>query len=563
MDLYSIRSLLSQGKKIYDLPLKVTYYARVSTDSEEQLNSLDNQVSYFDNFIKSVDNWTFVSGYVDEGISGTSVKKRDDFNRMISDAEDGKFDLIITKEVSRFARDTLDSLTHTRELLGANVGVYFMSDNINTLEPDSELRLTIMSSIAQEEVRKLSERVKFGFKRSIEKGRVPGNNNFRGYNKDKFNKGKLVIDKEEAKLVELIFNLYDSENIGTSKLGFKLFDEYGIKSKTGKPIAGEVITRMLRNPKYKGYFCAHKETTVDYRTKKRKKFERDEWIVYKDNETCPPIVTEEQWERVNKKLDERSRKHQNINNNNKFAKYPFSGKIFCYHDGATYVRGYWTDRKTNEKNIYWGCSNYRKNGKAKKDGCQSPIIYLKEFEIVCKNIVSDIIKRQDSLIEELYDMINEIKEQQLDKKQKETYTNKLSELELQKENLIGMRLKKEINILEYNSYKEKLDKEIEHYNQKLSELNDVNSRKEEQILSLKEFKNKINNLVLEENNSLKIAESLFKRIFVETISEENSNNKTAILHIELNINSYKESNFSLDQLLLSFYHDDRCSCSYG
>ena len=166
---------------IYDLPLRFTYFARVSTGKDEQLHSLSGQVGYYEKMIQNNDNWTFVKGYVDEGISGTSTARRTSFNRMIEDGKRGEFDFIITKEISRFARDTLDSIQYTRELLSAGVGVLFHNDNINTLLPDAELRLTIMASIAQDEVRKLSERVRFGFKRSIENGVVLGNNNIWGF----------------------------------------------------------------------------------------------------------------------------------------------------------------------------------------------------------------------------------------------------------------------------------------------------------------------------------------------------------------------------------------------
>ena len=162
LNLYSIRNVLAQGKKLTDLALRVTFYARVSTDRDEQLNSLENQVMYFENYIKGQDNWTFVAGYVDEGISGTGVNKRDNFLKMINDAKTGKFNLILTKEISRFSRNTVDSIKYTQELLANNVGVFFLNDNINTFDSDSELRLTIMSSIAQDEVRKLSERIRFG-----------------------------------------------------------------------------------------------------------------------------------------------------------------------------------------------------------------------------------------------------------------------------------------------------------------------------------------------------------------------------------------------------------------
>ena len=167
LNLYSIRNVLAQGKKLIDLPLRVTFYARVSTDHEEQLNSLENQVMYFENYIKSQTNWIFVPGYVDEGISGTSVNKRDNFLKMVNDAKKGMFNLILTKEISRFSRNTVDSIQYTQELLSYGVGVYFLNDNINTFDSDSELRLTIMSSIAQDEIRKLSERIRFGYKRSV------------------------------------------------------------------------------------------------------------------------------------------------------------------------------------------------------------------------------------------------------------------------------------------------------------------------------------------------------------------------------------------------------------
>ena len=144
MDLYSLREQL-KSRSIYDLPLRVTFYARVSTDKDEQATSIRNQDDYFVHMIHNVPNWRYYPGFVDEGISGTSVNGRVQFLRMIEEAKAHKFDLILTKEVSRFARNTLDSLTYTRELLREGIGVYFVSDNINTLDPDSELRLIIMS----------------------------------------------------------------------------------------------------------------------------------------------------------------------------------------------------------------------------------------------------------------------------------------------------------------------------------------------------------------------------------------------------------------------------------
>ena len=151
MNVLKIRNEMRSGKSIFDLPLRVTFYARVSTDKDEQLNSLENQVQYYTELIQSKPNWTYIPGYIDEGISGTSTRKRDSFLRMISDAKAGRFDFIITKEISRFSRSTLDSIQYTQELLEHDVGVLFQNDNINTLDSDSEFRLVVMAGVAQDE----------------------------------------------------------------------------------------------------------------------------------------------------------------------------------------------------------------------------------------------------------------------------------------------------------------------------------------------------------------------------------------------------------------------------
>ena len=172
-----------RGEKIYNLPLRVTYYCRVSTDSDVQLNSLDNQLDYYINFIRSKTAWTFVEGYVEEGVTGVRVDKRTSFKRMIRDAKLNKFDLIITKEVSRFARDLEDSIHYIRELKSCGVGVFFENQNLSTFDENSELILNIMFNLAQDESKKLSSRVKFGHKRAIEKGHVLGSSNITGYKK--------------------------------------------------------------------------------------------------------------------------------------------------------------------------------------------------------------------------------------------------------------------------------------------------------------------------------------------------------------------------------------------
>ena len=561
MDLYAIRNMLGQGKSIYDLPLRVTFYARVSTDRYEQLNSLENQVTYFSNFIKEQENSTFVEGYVDEGISGTSVKKREDFLRMVDDAKKKKFDLILTKEISRFSRNTLDSIKYTQELLSNGVGVHFLSDNINTFQPDSELRLTIMSSIAQEEIRKLSERVRFGYKRSVEKGIVPGSNNIYGYTK---NKGKLVIDEEQAKFIRLIFETYVSENIGVHRLGFKLFDEYGVTNYSGKPIAGTVIKNIIRNPKYKGYFCAHKETTVDYHDRKRKRFKRDEWIVYKDNETCPPIVSEELWDKANEILDARSKKHDQINKNNKYNKFPFSGLMHCYFDGATFVRGTYQigkgDRSRRRK--FWACNNYRIHGKKKTEGCNSPVLYYEELVEVCKKILNMILICQDDLISEINDMISDIRTKKDYKKEIKMIDEKLFKTNNEKKELIMMRMRKEIDLKEYNSLKDDLDDKINSLEENKRKLIEEEQNEQSSEKNYEDFKKKINDMVLNDDEKiLEIAQLFFEDIRVESIKDDETDQKV-ILHAKLNVSNSKDDTFDFNKFLLLFCSRQGCCRSY-
>lgn len=194
--------------------MKVAAYCRVSTDSEDQINSLENQIAFFNEYIQRNSNWTLVEIYSDEGITGTSVVKRTGFNSMIQDAKSGKIDLILTKEVSRFARNTVDTLNYTRELRKINVGVYFINDNINTMDLDGEFRLSIMASVAQEESRKISLRTSFGMRHQMRKGFV-FSSPLIGYD---LNNGVLTVNEEEAKIIRRIFDLYVNQKFGSSKI---------------------------------------------------------------------------------------------------------------------------------------------------------------------------------------------------------------------------------------------------------------------------------------------------------------------------------------------------------
>ena len=392
MDIHSARQQL-KTKSIYDIPLRVTFYARVSSESDEQLNSLGNQITYYENLIKGNKNWTFVPGFVDEGLSGISTKKRENFNRMIEEAAEDKFDLVITKEISRFARNTLDSIQFTRQLLNCGVGVFFQNDNINTLDEDSELRLSIMSSIAQDELRKLSSRVKFGHQQAIKDKVVLGNSRIFGYVKDD---GRLVIDEEQAPMVRELFELYATDQYSMKQIE-TLFWEKGYRNHNGKKIAHTTMSNMISNPKYKGYYVGNKVRVLDMFTKKQKFLPPEEWVMFKDEtgEIVPAIVSEDLWDRANEILKRRSddvKSRQGICNHANLM----TGKLYCTHCGAAYYRRESTDKQGN-KNSRWVCSGKIKNG---ADSCPSFPIYEEELKPLILDIALDTKVSTEALIQE-------------------------------------------------------------------------------------------------------------------------------------------------------------------
>ena len=397
MDIHNIRLELRQ-KTIYEIPMRVTFYARVSTDSEEQLNSLTNQVSYYEEMINKNAAWTYVTGYVDEGLSGISTKKRENFHRMIEDAKAGLFDLILTKEISRFARNTLDSIQYTRDLLSAGVAVFFQNDNIKTLDEDSELRLSIMSSIAQDELRKLSSRVKFGHQQAIKEGVVLGNSRIFGYYKDK---GKLVIDETEAPMVRQLFELYATGEYSMKQIE-NIFWEQGYRNYKGNKIAHGTMSNMISNPKYKGWYVGNKVKVIDMFTKKQKFLPPEEWVMYKD-ENVPAIVSEELWEQANAVLRKRSedvKNRQGICN----TKNLLTGKLYCTCCGSPYYRKESKNRK-GEVNSKWVCSGKIKNG---AHTCESFPLYEDELKPILLEVFQDTKVDTEALIARYTEMHSEL-----------------------------------------------------------------------------------------------------------------------------------------------------------
>lgn len=336
--------------------IKVVAYCRVSTDHDDQLNSLESQKSYFISFISKNIKWEFIKIYADEGITGTNTKKRKAFNQMIEDAKQNKFDLILTKEVSRFARNTLDSIFYTRQLMALGVGVIFTNDNIDTREPDSEFKLTLMASMAQEESRKTSSRVRWGLARTMEKGFALGNRIYGYY----LSNGKLTVNEEEAKVVRLIYDLYLS-GMGANGITKEL-EKRAILSPAGLESWKNVsIMRMLSNEKYMGTLKQRKEITIDFLEHKKIYNDGREPFIIKEN-NHEPIVSIDVFNAVQAEIQKRKKLQDD---GKKYShRYAFSSHIVCAQCGAAFRRKYWNG-KHDKKNTVWQCANNVRYGTKK------------------------------------------------------------------------------------------------------------------------------------------------------------------------------------------------------
>lgn len=443
---------------------------------------------------------------------------------MIEDGKKRKFDLVVAKEVSRFSRDTIDSLFYTRKLLEYDVCVYFLSDNIVTASNDGELRLTIMSSMAQDEVRKISERTKFGFKRALEKGTVLGTDNIWGYKKDK---GKLVIDEDEACLVRTVFNIYANDSkIGLKKLS-TILNQQGYYNRNGNPIHQNTLKNIIRNPKYKGYYTGGLSTVVDYRSKKRNFNDPTGWKVYKDYEKVPPIVSEELWEKANKKLLSRSkssvmyRKHQ--------EKYPLSGKVYCEKHKCGFVRRV-RHYKNREDVIYWYCGNFHRTGKKdcvpacfkQQDIYDTLISVLKKYKIDKEETCDELLS--------FYMQFSKVKGEQ---EREEKLQKELYKLQIKTDKLLDLVLDGFLTKEELSRKKRSIEIQMEQIQTQITLIESKKRSKEQEKYNVVLKENILKELEINKDNLENYIEEMIEKIvIIEDVNNESKEYKNK-LEIEM------------------------------
>lgn len=477
---------MNQERQFLQVKKRVAAYCRVSTDNEDQANSFESQQRYFRQYIQYHPDWELFDIFADEGLSGTTTKKRKAFNRMIACAKNGELDLIITKEISRFARNTLDSISYTRELKQLGVAVIFMNDNINTLDGDAELRLAIMSSIAQEESRRTSERVKWGQKRQMEQGVVFGRSML-GYD---VADGKMTINEEGAEVVRLIFHKFVHEGKGTHVIAREL-REAGINPMRVKEWSNTVILRLLRNEKYCGDLVQKKTYTPDYLSHD-KKYNRgqEEFVILKDHHE--PIISREMFDAANRILDERSdsmlgkSKHSN--------RYPFSGKIKCGCCGSSYVARY-RNRKDGSRYKSWHCYKASQNGRPHIDaagnqvGCVGFGIRNEDaVHLMC--LVTKTLKvDRDIITSNLLRVVEKIIQQDLSGVDIQSIRKQIDSCEDRKDKLLELYLSGELSREKYAEERDKQDsikESLEDQIASVSQQKELLHRQEELMQSIKE-----------------------------------------------------------------------------
>lgn len=479
---------------------RVCGYARVSTNMEEQESSYEAQVDYYTNYIKSNPKWEFAGLYSDEGISATSTKHREGFNRMIKDALDGKIDLIITKSISRFARNTVDALVNIRKLKEKNVEIYFEKENIYSLDSTGELMLSLLSSLAQEESRSISLNTQWGKRKAFADGKVyVGYKTFLGY--DKGVDGKMVVNKEEAKTIKYIYKLF--------LMGYSLYtikkelEKKKLKTPTGKTTWHiSTIRYELSNEKYIGDAVLQKQYTVDYLTKKHKinNGELPKYYVKNDHEA---IIDKATFDFVQVELKKRSKNNAVNHGNGYTTKYSginiFSGKIVCGECGAYFGRKVWHSNDKYKRVVYQ-CNRKFEN----KKKCETGVItedevknlFVKEYNALDKtkavNNAKKIIKKITNT-DELQDKIKTATDKAND------VLNKINEL-IDKNSRVAM----DQDVVK--AEKDKLTSEYESVSKELKSLENEKKEKDSRRVVLESF---INNLQDKQESIKEFDEGLF------------------------------------------------------
>ena len=432
--------------------MKIAAYCRVSTEKEAQIDSLEKQIEFFNEFTKK-NGYELYKLYADEGISGKQIKHRKQFQQMMIDAKAKKFDKVVVKDVSRFARNTVDLLQSVRELKSYGVQVDFLN-NGEVMEGGSEFILTILGAMAQQESANMSKRVKFGKDITAKKGRVP--NLVFGYDKIPDERYTLKINEEEAKIVKEIFESYVYKGIGTTKIAWNLNDR-GIRTKKTKSKWVQTsIVRMLKNPIYTGRVTNKKSEVTDFITGTRKELPEEEWIVVERPEMR--IISDELFNRAQELLEQRSNEFK-LNNKREKTEYVFSTLIYCKHCGYSFRRIKRKYTADGPEYIRWVCSG--RNSMGVNHCPNTTVIDEEELLNAIKIYLKSIIKNKKDFmkaVEKEFEKITKLREN--NERSEESLLKEIEKVTVKKQKYMEMFQNEIINIQELKQYTNPLNEDI-------------------------------------------------------------------------------------------------------
>ncbi len=502
---------LKENKEIKRI--KACAYCRVSTDNEDQKTSYDSQRIHYKNMIEENPDYEFVGIYADEGITGTQTKKREQFNQMMSDALNDKIDLILAKSISRFARNTVDTLNCVRLLREHNVDVFFEKENIHTLGLSNELFLTLYSAFAQAESESISENVKAGVRMKMKRGELVGKYAPFGYLYDK-EKNILIPDESKKNIVTYIFEEY-SKGIGFRTIASNL-NNLGIPSPSNLKWCHASVRRIITNEKYVGdlrtgkYYC---DNVISHK-RKVNYGEKEQYFTSNHHE---PIISRELWDKCQEILTIRSKIIKPDGNRDKFSrKYPFSSKIFCGICGERFIRRSYKIRSNGKEVAYWICRSHRN-----KIDCSNLIHYKQEeLEDIFVLAYNKLFQNSDKYINAFMKKVNEVSNENQDYNTQKKIQDEIGKLENKLSNLIDLQLDGTISKDILNQKNLEITSKIKEYEQQLKDTKNIETTRKQKLEQI----DKISNTLKEYKGLTKFNEEVFNSLVDKIIIGEKLEN---------------------------------------
>ncbi len=506
---YDLLRVVNNGANIQDMNLRVVDYARVSTASREQRKSFENQLDTYRQMIEDNPNWTYSGTYSDEAVTGTKVYMRGGFQQMIADAQAGLFDLIIVKDVARFARNIKECLVYKDKLKSCGVMIWFVKEGINSFRSKDEMFLQWMALGAEMEAENARSRTKIVFEQGIQRGKVYGNSKILGYTKDHC---KLVVDEEEAETVRLIFDLYVHQRMGLRRIAKELA-ERGITRKDGTQIPTRTLKTVLENPKYKGFYCGGKTEKLDMGERYvRRELPQNEWVMYKDP-AIPAIVSEALWDEAAQIRRERQGKYrEQVSAPCNQGIYRYSGKIISGFDaapGVSFTRCLYRYKGISREG--WQCRNHKD---AAHPGNVGPTLYSDELDTIVQGMLHDLLGGYDAMISDLMHRYRTATtEQQVDKRMA-TLKKEQAAIEKKRRKLLDLYEDDVITKDEYVARGAEHKARLEALQTEVEALSASSTKSQQLLEQLDELKHSVSRMVDESIPSKETIDSLIDKIVV-------------------------------------------------